>query len=119
MEGPTFSQTHDSTSKQNEIMYEDYLNLFSVYFIIVTNNTFIIFRYLKKLVKLFTVQSIMFVIVAKGQLISKANFQAVDSPKKRTNEFGVFAFLLFTAKKSNSSIRFLGESTAHQSAFRN
>ena len=64
MEGPTFSQTHDSTSKQNEIMHADYLILFSVYFRIVTNNTFIIFRYLKKLVKLFTVQSIMFVIVA-------------------------------------------------------
>ena len=64
MEGPTFSQTHDSTSKQNEIMHADYLILFSVYFRIVTNNTFIIFRYLKKLLKLFTVQSIMFVIVA-------------------------------------------------------
>ena len=68
MEGPTFSQTHDSTStsKQNEIMHADYLILSSVDFRIVTNNTFIIFGYLKKLIKLFTVQSIMFVIVAKA-----------------------------------------------------
>ena len=33
------------------------------------------------------------------------------------DEFVLFAFLLFKANKSNSSIRFLGESTAHQSAF--
>ena len=29
-------------------------------------------------------------VYAKGQLISKANFQAVDSPKKRTDEFPFF-----------------------------
>ena len=56
---------------------------------------------------------------AKDQLISKADWRAIDSPKKRTNEFVLFAFLLFTANKSNSSVRFLGESTARQSAFRN
>ena len=55
----------------------------------------------------------------KGHLISKANWRAMNSPKKRTDEFVLFAFLLFTAKKSNSSVRFLGESTARQSAFRN
>ena len=54
---------------------------------------------------------------AKGKLISKANWRAIDSPKKRTDEFDLFAFLLFTANKSNSSVCFLGESTAHQSAF--
>ena len=54
----------------------------------------------------------------KGQLISKADWRAIDSPKKRTDEFVLFAFLLFTANKSNSSVRFLGESTARQSAFR-
>ena len=54
----------------------------------------------------------------KGQLISKADWRAIDSPKKRTDKFVLFAFLLFTANKSNSSVRFLGESTAHQSAFR-
>ena len=29
-------------------------------------------------------------VLFKGQLISKANCQAVDSPKKRTNEFAFF-----------------------------
>ena len=56
--------------------------------------------------------------VTKGQLLSKADWHAIDSPKKRTDEFVLFAFLLFTANKSNSSVRFLGESTARQSAFR-
>ena len=37
--------------------------------------------------------------------------------QKRTDEFVLFAFLLFTANKSNSSVRFLGESTARQSPF--
>ena len=40
------------------------------------------------------------------------------SPKKRTDEFVLFAFLLFMENKSNSSVQFLGESTARQSAFR-
>ena len=34
------------------------------------------------------------------------------------DEFVLFAFLLFTANKSNWSVHFLGESTAGQSAFR-
>ena len=29
---------------------------------------------------------------AKGQLISKADWRAIDSPKKRTDEFVLFAF---------------------------
>jgi hypothetical protein len=53
----------------------------------------------------------------KGQSISKAIYGLLTSPKKQTDEFVLFAFLLFTANKSNSSIRFLGESTARQSAF--
>ena len=48
----------------------------------------------------------------KGQLISKADWRPIDSPKKRTDEFILFAFLLFTTNKSNSSVHFLGESTA-------
>ena len=55
---------------------------------------------------------------AKCQLISKADWRAIDSPKKRTDEFVMFAFLLFMAKKSNSFVRVFGESTARQSAFR-
>ena len=53
----------------------------------------------------------------KGQLISKAIYGLLTSPKKRMDEFVLFAFLLFMANKSNSSVRFLGESTARQSAF--
>ena len=41
----------------------------------------------------------------------------LTSSKKRTDEFDLFAFLLFTANKSNSSVWFLEESTARQSAF--
>ena len=49
---------------------------------------------------------------SKGQLILKAIYGLLTSPKKRTDEFVLFAFLLFTANKSNLSVRFLGESTA-------
>ena len=41
----------------------------------------------------------------KGQLTSKANCQAEDSPKKRTNEF------VFTTVR-RVFVRFLGESSA-------
>jgi hypothetical protein len=54
---------------------------------------------------------------AKGQSISKADWCDIDSPKKRTDKFVLFAFLLFTANKSNSFVLFLGKSTTRQSAF--
>ena len=53
----------------------------------------------------------------KGQLISKAIYGLLTFPKQLTDKFDLFAFLLFKANKSNSSVRFLGESTACQSAF--
>ena len=62
---------------------------------------------------------LMVLMFTKGQLISKAIYGLLTSPKKQTDEFVLFAFLLFTTNKSNSSVRFLGESTARQSAFRN
>ena len=34
----------------------------------------------------------------KGQIKLKADFRAVYSPKKQTNELVLFVFLLFTAK---------------------
>ena len=37
----------------------------------------------------------------KGQIKPKAKWRAVDSPKKRTKQFVLFVFLLFTAKKIN------------------
>ena len=48
----------------------------------------------------------------KGQLISKANCQAEDSPKKRMNEF------IFTTVR-RIFVRFLGESSALLVCFRN
>ena len=57
-------------------------------------------------------------VMPKGQLILKADWRAIDSPKKLTDEFVLFAFLLFTANKSNSSVHFLGEFMARQSAFK-
>ena len=53
----------------------------------------------------------------KGQLMSKAIYGLLTSPKKQTDDFVLFAFLLFRAIKSNSSVRFIEESTARQSAF--
>ena len=71
----------------------------------------------------------------KGQIKPKADLRAIDSPKKRTDEFGFFAmtvrkylklevssssfkyFRTLKQKKTNSFVRFLGESMAHQSAF--
>ena len=58
-------------------------------------------------------------MVSKGQLISKAIYGLLTFPKKRTDEFVLFAFLLFTANKSNSFVHFLGESTVRQSVFWN
>ena len=58
-------------------------------------------------------------IVAKGQLISKPIYGLLTSPKKRTDEFDLFAFLLFTANKSNPFVHFFGESTVRQSALWN
>ena len=56
-------------------------------------------------------------MIVKGQTKLKADLRAVDSPKKRTNVFVLFAFFLFTANKTNSFLCFLGASTACQSAF--
>ena len=56
--------------------------------------------------------------VSKDQLISKAIYGLLTSPKKWTDEFVLFAFLLFMANKTNSTVHFLGESIARQSAFR-
>ena len=46
-----------------------------------------------------------FTVVIKGQLISKANCQAEDSPKKRTKTRRILV-------KTNSFVRFFEESSA-------
>ena len=48
-------------------------------------------------------------IEAKGQLISKAIYGLLTSPKKRTDESDLFAVKSKKANKSNSSVRFFGE----------
>ena len=53
----------------------------------------------------------------KGQIKPKADWHAVDSPKKLMNEFVLFAFWQFTANKTNSFVCFLGESMAHPNCF--
>ena len=50
-------------------------------------------------------------------MISTASYGLLTSPKKQTDEFVFFAFLLFTANKTNSPVCFLGEFSAHQSGF--
>ena len=44
---------------------------------------------------------------AKGHLISKANNQAVDFPKKRTDGFDLFAMKSKKTNKTNSSVHSL------------
>ena len=63
--------------------------------------------------KLFTAigREFKILISAKGQLISKANCQDEDSPKKRTKEF------VFTSMR-RVFIRFLGESSARKNVSR-
>ena len=51
-------------------------------------------------------------VVVKGQLISKANCQAVNSSKKRTNEF------VFTTMR-RVFVRFLEEIEVNKKTFRN
>jgi hypothetical protein len=53
----------------------------------------------------------------KGQLIPKADWSAIDSPKKRTDEFDLFDVKSKKANKPNLSFHFLGESMECQSAF--
>ena len=54
---------------------------------------------------------------SKGQIKPKTDWRAVDSPKKRTNEFVLFALKSKKAKKTNLFFHFLGESMARKSAF--
>ena len=45
----------------------------------------------------------------KAKLFWKADWQAVDSPKKRTDQFDLFAVKNKKANETNSSVRFYGE----------
>ena len=45
-------------------------------------------------------------VITKGQLISKANCQAADSPKKRTDEFAFFNLKSSYLVKSNAVCSF-------------
>ena len=50
----------------------------------------------------FLLQSFRKFVHTKGQLISKTKCQAVDSPKKRTNEFAFFDLKSCYVVKSNA-----------------
>ena len=54
---------------------------------------------------------------SKGQIKPKADLGAVHSPKKERTNLGFFAVKNKKATKTNSFLRFLGESAARQSAF--
>ena len=55
--------------------------------------------------------------LAKGQIKPKADWHAVDSPKKLMNKFVLFAFLLFMVNKTNLFVRFLENLRPAQTAF--
>ena len=65
----------------------------------------------------FRIRNTMVGINFKGQIKPKADWRAIDSPKKRMKEFVLFAFLLFTANKTNSFIRFWENLQCANSAF--
>ena len=57
-------------------------------------------------------------MLPKGQLISKAIYGLLTSPKKQTNGFVFFAVKSKKAKNNNKVVcSVLGESMVHQSAF--
>ena len=57
--------------------------------------------------------------ITKGQIKPKADWGAVDSPKKRMNEFVLFAVKSKKANKTNLFVCFFGENLrrANQAAF--
>ena len=50
----------------------------------------------------------------KGQLISKSDWRAIDSSKKRTDEFDLFAVKSKKANETNSSVRFWEKLADHR-----
>jgi hypothetical protein len=67
---------------------------------------FVKFKFSKKFTKIeeiFTVD----LTLCKGQIKLKAGWRAVDFPKKRTNEFVLFAFLLFTVKIQSCAKKYI------------
>ena len=53
----------------------------------------------------------------KGHIKPKVDWHSVDSPKNCTNEFVLFAFLLFTPNKTNLFVCFLRESMTRELCF--
>ena len=53
-------------------------------------------------------------ISGKGQLISKAIYGLLTSPKTRTDEFDLFAVKSKKANKTNSSVRFWEKLADHK-----
>jgi hypothetical protein len=57
------------------------------------------------------------ILTPKGQIKPKVDWCDIDSPKKRTNKFVLFAMKSKKANKTNSFVCFLGESMVRQSSF--
>ena len=55
--------------------------------------------------------------MTKGQLISKAIYGLLTSPKKQTDGFVLFTFFTLNGKQIKFVHSFLGESMARRSAF--
>ena len=53
----------------------------------------------------------------KGQIIPKADWSAMDPPKKRTDKFVFLLVYSSRQKNPNSFIHFLGESIERKSAY--
>ena len=55
--------------------------------------------------------------ITQSLIEPKADLRTLVSPEKRKKDFFFFAFSLFTSKKSNPFVCFLGESAGRQSCF--
>ena len=53
---------------------------------------------------------LIYFFLSNGRLTSKAIYSLLTSPPKKTDEFALFAFLLFTENKSNQILSFFGRS---------
>ena len=57
------------------------------------------------------------ITILKVRSNQKADWRAIDSPKKRTDKFDLFAVKNKKGNKKNSSVCFLGKSMVRQFAF--
>ena len=102
----TQGQSNTSSTLNLEVLHTNYL-------VIIKNecvhSPLFFFAHLMVLYAIYDHDEVSENETGKGQLILKADWPAIDSPKKRTDEFDLFAVKSKKAKKSNSDGRFLVE----------